>query len=151
MRKRLAVLIIASWLFSVGAASPAPECLVASYEDLIDESFSGSLVCSARDASFEFTLVGRTAGDRFAIYDYRYRYLPPNGNVMHGGQKIVIFQNGKYLGQYSLSPPPYNTLSVNGTSAVIHGRNGPEIFEIDLSRNPPSEAFVDGEIILFYR
>lgn len=149
MRIWAAILIVASWPLGMGMAKPAAECLAGFRGALIEGHFTGPLVCSASDATL--VLVGRTAGYRFSIYDYRYRYLPPGGNVMHGGQKIVVFQGIRYVGQYALSPPPYTTVSVNGTHVVFQSRDTQETVRLDFSKNPPREVVIDGESHRFYR
>jgi hypothetical protein len=131
------------------AASPASECMSGLRQSLVEGGFSGPLVCSKSDATF--VLVGRTNKSRYSIYDYRYRFLPKNGNVMHGGQRIVIFQGARYVGQYSLSPPPYNSVSVCGSHVIVKSQDGKERYSLDFSEQPPSEAFVDGEILDFYQ
>lgn len=151
MRKGAAILICvaAAWLMGPAAANPTPECLLGLRESLIEGGFSGPLVCSKSDATF--VSVGRTSEDRYSIYDYRYRYLPKNGNVMHGGQKIVVFQGAGYIGQYSLSPPPYNPVSVCGAHVIVKSKDGKDRYSLDFSEQPPHEIFIDGEILTFYR
>ena len=117
---------------------------------LIEGHFTGPLVCSGKDATF--VLAGRTTGDKFAIYDYRYRYDPPGGgNVTHGGQKIVVFRGTSYVGQYALSPPPYDTVRVRGTNVTIQSHETGQIVRVDFSDNPPREVVVDGEPLAFFR
>lgn len=151
MRKSLAILICvaAAWLIGPVAAEPTSECLLGLRESLIEGGFSGPLVCSKSDATFE--LVGRTSEDRYAIYDYRYRYLPQNGNVMHGGQKIIVFQDRRYVGQYSLSPPPYESISVWSMRVIVHSQDNKRLYYLDFTNGPPREAFIDDEILSFYR
>ena len=151
MKRTVAILVclIAAWLMGPAAANSPSECLLGLRDSLVEGDFSGPLVCSESDASF--ILVGRTNGDRYSIYDYRYRYLPPNGNVRHGGQKIVVFHGATYIGQYSLSPPPYKSISVCGARVVVQSQDGKGRYFLDFSDHPPSEVFVDDEILDFYR
>jgi len=148
VKTRTAILIIASWPVSLAAASPPAACLAGLREALVEGQFTGPLVCSPSDATF--VLVGRTAGRGFSIYDYRYRYDPPGGSdVMHGGQKIVVFQGTRYVGQYALSPT--YTVSVSGTRMVVQSQETRQRFLLDLSRKPPGEVYIDGVRTTFYR
>jgi hypothetical protein len=137
---------------SVAAASTSHErplpCLAGMRSALVQGHFTGPILCSRKDASF--VLVGRTAKNKFSIYDYRYRFLAARGGVMHGGQRMVVFRNNVYVGQYLLSPPPYNTLNVNGTHVSLKAAGTLKV-ELDLTRAPPSHILVDGEVETFSR
>lgn len=150
MRNGAAILLCAAAsLIGPAAAEPTSECLMGLRESLVKGHFSGPLVCSKSDATF--ILVGRTSEGGYSIYDYRYRYLPRNGSVMHGGQKIVVFQGTSYVGQYSLSPPPYNSIFVCGAHVIIQSQDSKDRYYLDFSKHPPRKAFVDDEILIFYR
>ena len=151
MRRGAAILICvaAAWLMGPVAAKPTSECLMGLRDSLTRGGFSGPLVCSKDDATF--VLVGRTSESKYSIYDYRYRFRPKDGNVMHGGQKIVVFQGSRYIGQYSLSPPPYNSISVCGSNVIVKSQSDKEEYYLDFSKRPPNSAFVDGEDLIFYR
>lgn len=139
----------AAWLIGPAVVEPKSECLLGLRKSLIAGGFSGPLVCSRSDATF--VLVGKTSKNRYSIYDYRYKYMPKNGSVMHGGQKIVVFKDTRYVGQYPLSPPPYNSISIRGSRVIIHYGDGKDLSYFDFSKRPPRSAFIDGEIITFYR
>ena len=150
MRIKAAILIVASWPLSLAATRPPSDCLAGLREALVEGHFTGPLVCSGTDATF--VLVGRTAGNGFSIYDYRYKYDPPGGgNVLHGGQKIVVFRGNRYVGQYALSPPPYDAAYVHGTNVVLQSSETRQSVRLDFSRKPPSEVYLDGERLTFYR
>jgi hypothetical protein len=151
MRKGAAILICvaAAWLVGPVAAKPTSECLMGLRDSLTRGGFSGPLICSKDDATF--VLVGRTNKSNYSIYDYRYRFRPKDGNVMHGGQKIVVFRGLRYIGQYSLSPPPYNSISVCGSNVIVKAQDRRNIYSLDFSDIPPNTAFVDGEDITFYQ
>ncbi|CAL4869971.1 hypothetical protein MMA231_04269 (plasmid) [Asticcacaulis sp. MM231] len=70
---------------------------------------------------------------------------------MHGGQRIVVFQHGRYLGQYMLSPPPFSTLTVDGSHVVVTKMGHLENDVLDFSAGPAKEAFLDGQIEQFAR
>jgi len=131
------------------ASDPASSCLGGRREALLQGHFSGPLVCSGTDASFTF--VGHTAGRKFSIYDYRYRYLPDGGNVMHGGQKIIVFRGNAYAGQYALSPPPYAAISLRGSQIALQLAGSQKRTVLDLSRELPRQIFFNGDVAPFYR
>lgn len=151
MRKGVAVLmcVVAAWLIGPAIARPTSECMLGLRKSLVEGGFSGPLVCAKSDATF--VLVGRTNQGRYSIYDYRYRFLPKNGNVMHGGQRIVVFQGARYIGQYSLSPPPFNSVSVSGSRVIVKSSDRNYEYSLDFSRQPPRRAYIDGDLLTFYK
>jgi hypothetical protein len=132
---------------SASNVKPLP-CLADMRAALVQGHFTGPILCSRKDAAF--VLVGRTKGNKFSIYDYRYRFLPAGGNVMHGGQKMVVFRNNVYAGHYSLSPPPYTTITVNGGYASLK-TDGQSGIELNLKRKPPRRFLFNGEVVTFSR
>lgn len=144
----LAAVVVASGATALASDERPLPCLAGMRTALVQGHFTGPIVCSRKDASF--ILVGRTAGNKFSVYDYRYRFLPVRGNVMHGGQKMVVFRNNVYVGQYSFSPPPFITLTVNGTHVSLKTAGTPKV-ELDLTHAPPSHILFDGEVETFSR
>lgn len=140
--------VVASGAAMAAPASEPLSCLSGFRSSLVRGHFTGPLVCSGKDATF--LLVGRTAGDIFSIYDYRYRYLPAGGSVMHGGQKLIVFHGKVYVGQYALSPPPYVTVTVNGSKVVLKTRGRKQV-KLDFSRKPPGQIMIGGEVETFSR
>jgi len=130
------------------AAAPAP-CLSDMRDSLVRGHFAGPLICSPRDASFR--RAGRTAVTGFSIYDYRYRFLAVRGGVMHGGQRLIVFRGRDYIGQYSLSPPPFLTVAVKGTHVLLQIPGTHETVRLDFSRKPPGRIFAHGQIAAFAR
>lgn len=133
----------------VAADAPPRACLAGKRQALIDSGFTGPLVCSENDATFK--LVGRPSGSKYSVYDYRYHFLPHPGGVMHGGQKLVVFRGGKYIGQYALSPPPYTSISVSGSDIVLQSSASHEKVRLDLANRPPATLTVNGETDTFHR
>src|SRR5260221_8503503 len=101
----------------------------------------GTVFCTPNYVSF--VLVGRTAGSRYSIYDYHYRFLTGRGLVMHGGHRLIVFRGNQYLGQYSLDPQV--TVAVSGTKVVLKGDEDRKAVRLDFSRKPPSRILVNGE------
>jgi hypothetical protein len=149
VKSLIAILAIVSLAFTPAYGAVSTQCLAGKRTALVEGHFTGPLVCSPKNATF--SLVGRTAGDRFTIYDYRYRYLPSGGQLMHGGQKLVVFQRGKYIGQYPLSPPPYLKLSVKGARVVVTSGERGGRMSLDFSKEPPREVLINGEMEIFSR
>ena len=145
----ISILAMASVMCGAPASAAATKCLTGKRMSLIRRNFSGPLVCSHRDSSFQF--VGKTAGTGFSVYDYRYRYLPLGGQVMHGGQRVLIFHGEDYEGQYALATPPYSTVTVSGSYGVIKTLGTPQAVRLNFSSKPPTQVMVNGEIANFFR
>ena len=146
----IAIILVATAASALAAADvPSAACLAGKRQALIEGGFTGPLVCSTKDATFR--LVGRTSGDGYSVYDYRYRFLPHPGGVMHGGQRVVIFRGRKYAGQYVLSPPPPTSLTVSGTDILLQTSGSREKVRLDFSSRPPSELTINGETERFQR
>jgi hypothetical protein len=152
-RKLWASVVLASILVSssmvLASDQTPPLCLSGMRASLVHGHFTGPIVCSRKDATF--VLMGRTAGDKFSIYDYRYRYLPAGGNVMHGGQKVVVFRDRSYLGQYALSPPLYIIVAVKDTHVSLRAAGNSKGVTLDFSRDLPSRILIGGEMETFNR
>ncbi|MDQ0250997.1 hypothetical protein J2W22_003061 [Sphingomonas kyeonggiensis] len=150
MKSLVATSLIA--LFSVSASSTAVgrgTCMAGMGQALAAGHFSGPIICAPQDATF--TLVGKTARDGYAIYDYRYRYRPPQAAVDHGGQRILVFRGGEYLGQYAASPPHPVSLSVHGSVLRIAEKPGDGNLPLDFSHGPPRKALISGMEAEFFR
>ena len=125
------------------------QCMAGRKKSLMDAHFSGPIMCSSKDATF--VLVGRTSGNGLSIYDYRYRFLSQPEGVYHGGQRMVIFRGNTYVGQYALSPPPYLSISVQGSRVKLKSRDLPKRTSLDFSKGPPSKIFSNGEVLELFR
>jgi len=143
------ILAFASATPSLAAHQASTPCLAGKRAALVQGHFSGGLFCSRKNASF--VLVGRTAGKNYAIYDYRYRFLPHPEGVMHGGQRLLVFHGDKYVGQYVLSPPPYISVSVKRSQLLLQTPDNRETVRLDFSRKPQSKIFINGEAEEFGR
>jgi len=144
----LATAVVASTAATSADGLRPSKCLDGRRPALLQGRFSGPLICSKRNATFTF--VGLTAGQKLAVYDYRYRFLPAHGSVMHGGQRIVVFRGSRYIGQYVLATPPYTAVTVNGPNVVLRTPGETRVL-LDLSRTPPKEILVNGEAETFFR
>jgi hypothetical protein len=144
----IAKLVVTSVLLSFATAC-ASECLGGKQGALMEGGFTGPLVCSNENSTFSY--VGRTTGRiKYSIYDYRYRYLPSHGAVMHGGQRILVFDGDTYIGQYVLSPPPYVTTALRGDHLTLEAGDAEKV-TADFSNGPPKDIYLDGETEDFHR
>lgn len=110
-----------------------------------ERASQGEVFCTPKYVSF--VLVGRTAGSKYSIYDYHYRFLTHRGGVMHGGQRLIVFQGNRYVGNYMLSP--HVTIGVRGTKVVLKGDEYGPTVRFDFSRTPPSRIWSNGEVESF--
>ncbi|RZJ45531.1 MAG: hypothetical protein EON87_07255 [Brevundimonas sp.] len=136
----------AALLSASGCATPEPRqaCMAGLTRALTEGGFSGPILCADADASFD--LAGRVG--EYSVYDYRYRYRPLHGAVDHGGQRILIFRGETYLGQYSASPPPYVSVSVQGSQVSFGAADSKPL---DLSNGPPADTVLSGQDVSFFR
>ena len=139
-------MILAWSLADAAMASDAAGCLGGKKQALLDGHFTGPIVCSAADATFE--RVGTTLGYGYTIYDYR--FFANDGTTAYWGQKVVIFHGGLYIGQYDLSPPPFAEMFVNETQLVL-GVDEDDQTSLKLTSVPPAEVYLNGKIERFHR
>ena len=121
-------------------------CPVGLRETLERGGFSGVAFCGKPNAEAKFTLVGiaATSDGRYTVYDYRYRFLPEDGSVWHGGQRMIIIRNNEYLGQFVLNPP--TTVTLRGTKLTL-SKPDVERISVDLARRVPNEILFDGDVM----
>jgi hypothetical protein len=143
---RLILMIFACSLADAAMASDAAGCLGGKRQALLDGHFTGPIVCSAADATFQ--RVGTTQGYGYTIYDYR--FLANDGTTAYWGQKVVIFHGSMYIGQYDLSPPPFAEMLVNEARLVLGVDEDDEV-SLELSSVPPAEVYLNGKTEHFHR
>ncbi|WP_267435039.1 hypothetical protein [Sphingomonas sp. GM_Shp_1] len=131
----------------VAATANTSSCMAGKRAALVKGHFTGPLLCSGKAVSF--VKIGRVEQGRFALYDYRYRYRPIGANVMHGGQRIILFRNGIYAGQYVLSPPPYTIVTVKGSTVIMHSPDGSPDAVLNFADGPPRNILVGGDSVRF--
>lgn len=151
MRKIIAILICAAAALQVNPsiAKTSSDCMLGMRQYLVEGQFSGPIVCSKSNASFKF--LGKINRARYSIFEYKYRFRPRTGSVMHGGHKIIVFEGRRYIGQFSLSPPPYNFVSLSNFEIIVRGKDKKSEYIVDFSKGPPNKVFIDGELIEFYQ
>lgn len=147
LKLAIATAILVAFTSFASDEDVSAECLSGMGQTLIAGGFSGGVFCSTEDATFN--LAGIAGGH--AVYDYRYGFMPQHGAVMHGGQRMVIVKDGRYVGQYSLSPPPFADLSVRGSQVIIQLDQDRGRAVLDFSNGPPQQVLVDGYVVGLYR
>lgn len=148
---RLILLCLFVGVVGAHAAGTDPTCLGRRYLALKSGGFTGPLLCDSHTATFR--LVGRisTANAGYLFYDYRYRFKPSEGSVLHGGQRLLVFDtHGEYIGQYALTPPPYFKVAIKKGGVVVSS-NGERKGGIDFREGPPSEVYVNGDRAIFFK
>ncbi|HWU72012.1 MAG TPA: hypothetical protein VN137_00905 [Sphingomonas sp.] len=139
--KRATASIVAIGLLSLTAAvKPSRDrCLDKMQHAAVAGKVGGAIFCDGGKTTFR--LVGRTAGVGYHVYDYRYRFMA--ANVMHGGQRIIIFRAHKYVGQYPLRTPPFTNMTARGSHLILS--TGRTEVSLNLSKNLPARILVNGE------
>jgi hypothetical protein len=117
--------------------------------------FSGSTDC-VHD-HLKLRLVGHVdlPGHRFTFYDYHYQLAPPCPEcAVHGGQRIIVVRDCRYLGQYK----PESVRAAVARNALVLtplGNVGPEyskrVVASLTSNGPPSTLWVGGETLQFFK
>ncbi|MFT3987539.1 hypothetical protein [Aestuariivirga sp.] len=152
---RKIALVIGAVIFTasleiMSRTSFAAQCLDGREAALRAGGFSGLISCD-ENASFNPIGTIHTGMQDFLVCDYTYRFMPEDGSVMHGQQRVVIFNmQGGYVGQYSLTPPPKRDVRIDGATLIISA-DGNTLGVIDFRTGPSPSALVDGEVISFFR
>lgn len=150
----LTVLAVAlACLSSHGQAQSAndADCRSGILPALAAGNFSGSLDCRRDD--LKISKVGEIIADRhvFQIYDYRYRLAPACPEcAIHGGQRIIIMNSGRYIGQYK----PYGAhVAVEKTSLILSpSAKSDHRTAVNFAPiGPPRRIWFDGEELILFR
>jgi hypothetical protein len=136
------------------SASQAEECLKGLRTALIAGGFSGSVDCLHDQLSIRKigTLSVREHG--FTVYDYRYALAPACDDcAIHGGQRVLIFDRGRYLGQYK---PNKVRVTIDKERLLLWPADKLEARQTPVEVAPssigfPNEILVDGEVLSFFR
>ncbi|MFT7775331.1 hypothetical protein [Roseateles sp.] len=136
---------------AAGSSASTARCLDGRQAALKAGGFSGPLLCDGPRASFKLAGTIRGTKQSYLAYDYRYQFMPEGGNVLHGGQRVLVLTSeGRYVGQYALTPPPPLDVAVNDVAIVISIGGDPK-GTIEFKDGPPPEAFVDGDKLTFFK
>ena len=149
MMRLIALLPLLLLISACRMEEPPKACMDGRVRALTEGEFSGPILCDDEGASF--VLAGRTSDGVYSIYDYRYRFRPLHGAVDHGGQRVLVFRDGAYLGQYTASPPPYTIVSVEGSVVKFDDPEANSPAYLDFSQGPPPQALISGNRTTFFR
>jgi hypothetical protein len=138
---------------AIDSAEAAP-CLAGLKQALISGHFSGSVDCVHDRLSIREIGRVRVRERRFIIYDYTYKLRPVcDGCAIHGGQRILIFDRGRYLGQYKTD---LSRVSLNGSNLIFRpsgmfGQRAQTSVVRITYRGVPKRILADGEEVSFFR
>ena len=137
---------------------PAPataSCLGSLGAVLAATEFSGSLDCVHDRLSTAH--MGRThaGAHSFDIYDYRYKLAPVCRDcAVHGGQRVIILRDGRYLGQYKPDGVKVrvvaNQLQLTATDPAISGE-GRTVTVRFTAAGPPTRVLVGGDVLELFK
>lgn len=157
---RIGAFILAATFTALASAGHAGSirggrCLDGLIPVLIAGHFSGSVDC--RRDRLSIRPVGHidAEGHTFAVYDYRYSLFKicPDCAV-HGGQRIIILRDGRYLGQYK--PEPVR-VAVRGKGLVLSpavDNDTPYRAPVSVpltNGGPPATLWIGGEALEFFQ
>lgn len=150
MFRRLVVLL---FLVCTEGGVPPPafassDCMQGLRTALIAGGYSGSMDCSSVKFEIRKVVVKSGSNFPFSVYDLKYRTIPQGLEVAHGGERLLIFKDEKYVGQYVLSPPPFSAPTIIGDEILLEGMPVTDGNVIRLTKNElPSKAWIDGFIV----
>jgi hypothetical protein len=131
-------------------AHGATACLGRIGEALVAGGFSGPTDCQSADINLKKAGAIKERENIYDIYLLNYKTKAQGDLISHGGQRIIVFQGEKYIGQYALSPPPFHRIMIVKKSIVIGGikaADGNTVLFTDVG--PPQTAWIDGYVIKF--
>jgi hypothetical protein len=152
MRLRLAVLTLFGSLAFAGAAhsADASGCLNGLRPALLAGGFTGSVDCHEDRLSVRHIGRVQSFGRTFQVYDYRYRLKPVCPDcAVHGGQRIIFIERGRYVGQYK--PDFVHVTTRQGNLVLVPTGSGTPVTVRFTPEGPPNELWVGGEVISFFR
>ena len=131
------------------------DCLLGLAPALITGSFSGSTDCKNDQLKVRKLGSVQRSGDRYTVYDYRYRLRPPCREcAIHGGQRIIFMKNARYLGQYGVLM--YNArATLRGDKLILTpesdiGVGQPVTLHLTAD-GPPRRGWFDGEALELFK
>lgn len=114
---------------------------------LVAGNYSGELNCEQISITLHKIGVIEATPKTYEIYNLIYKTITQDGYPPHGGQKILLFSNKQYVGQYSLSSPPFHGLSIDAKSIVIDIQKE-KGNRINFDENgPPRSVFIDEDTV----
>lgn len=149
---RLLVCGLAAWAATGNAE--AASCLSGLKRALIFGHFSGPLDCGREHLTVREIGRVRIRERKFIVYDYTYKLRPAcEGCTIHGGQRILIFDRGRYLGQHKTD---FARVSMRGGNLIFRPsgmfglRRQTSVVKITYG-GVPKRILADGEDVSFFR
>lgn len=150
MRLLKALLLFGLVVFAGNAS--AAECLDGLRPALVAGGFSGSVDCRRDQLSVrhlgQVTKFGRT----FEIYSYRYRLKPVCPEcAIHGGQRIVFIERGRYVGQYRSD---FVGVTIRSGHLMLQRTDFPDANPVEVmftAKGPPKKQWDGGDVLDFFR
>ena len=140
--------------FAGVAATASPvKCMNGLRPALVAGGFSGSTDCKHDQLSIRYVGKVRSFGREYKIYENRYRLQPVCREcAIHGGQRIIIMEHGRYLGQYKSD---FADVAIRDGRLVIVVPNSPGSKEATpvnfTAKGPPARHWDGSEVLLFFR
>jgi hypothetical protein len=145
--------LVVSVAFAGSATMAAPtQCMSGLGPALVAGGFSGSTDCKRDRLSLRFIGEVRKFGRTFRIYANRYRLKPPCPEcAVHGGQRIIFMENGRYIGQYRAD---FTTVIVRNGNLILAQADVPDAKSVMVSfsaKGPARSQWDGGEVLEFFR
>jgi hypothetical protein len=119
---------------------------------LMAGGFSGSTDCRGDKLSIRYVGEVRKLGRTFRIYANRYKLKPPCPEcAIHGGQRIIFIEQGRYMGQYRAD---FADASVREGRLVLVRTDFADAKPVTVdftAKGPPAKQWDGGEVLLFFR
>ena len=150
--------VVLGTLFVLAACPDAPtaassnSCMNGLGPALVAEGFSGSVDCQRDRLIVRCIGKVRRFGRTYEIYSNKYALKPPCPEcAIHGGQRIIFMERGRYVGQYR-SDFVHVTMR-HGQLLLLpsdprFGRPTTVKFTRD---GPPKQVLSDGEVVSLFR
>ena len=148
----LAKILFLTVLVDACSAVARADCYGALREPLARGGYTGELDCKLVEVTINKIGQVVAAGVPFEAYDVHYKTRSADGMAPHGGQRILFFDSvGIYLGQYSVSTPPFLDFRIEGGAllANVPSQAGNKINLTPLG--PPATTFLNEEVVSFYK
>lgn len=114
--------------------------------------FSGSTDCNRDELAIRYVGEVRKLGRAYNIYANRYSLRPACAEcAVHGGQRIIVMENGRYIGQYRSD---FLDVSIRNSELVFlrTDMSGAQPVTVQFSaEGPPARQWDGGEVLLLFK
>jgi hypothetical protein len=130
----------------------AAECLKGLRPALVAGGFSGSVDCHRDQLSVRYVGQVIKFSRTFEIYSYRYRLKPVCPEcAIHGGQRIVFMERGRYIGQYASD---FVQVAIRSGNLILQRTDFPDPKPVEVrftAKGPPKKLWDGGDVLAFFR